>query len=236
MLNHRNPFSVADKLSCSFLQEELQLNLVKHKQLPPQVLFATLTHDDQIKLKRVNCLVKQETVLPPLKDDCHPGLAHFRNDQFPFGNDNEVKKIVVKTMESFLFDAMQPIQVPVNKPITKNAKTLIEQFFSDAENEDPLGRRKSQDNMPYRTDLALVHKMIMKKKATTSLINNLCTSEIPNDSEGERLQLKTIHQTNRSVMEQSLNNPSFDPSFFKHISQFNYFVLLLLLLWMKIQF
>ena len=236
MLNHRNPFSVADKLSCSFLQEELQLNLVKHKQLPPQVLFATLTHDDQIKLKRVNCLVKQETVLPPLKDDCHPGLAHFRNDQFPFGNDNEVKEIVVKTMESFLFDAMQPIQVPVNKPITKNAKTLIEQFFSDAENEDPVGRRKSQDNIPYRTCLVLVHKVDYEEKTSTPLKKNPCTSEKCNDSEDEKLRLKTIHQTNPSVMEQSLNNSSFGPSFFKHISQINYFVLLLLLHWMKIQY
>ena len=236
MLKHRNPFSVADKLSCSFIQEELQLNLVKHKQLPPQVLFATLTHDDQIKLKRVNCLVKQETVLPSLKDDCHPGLAHFRNDQFPFGNDNEVKKIVVKTLESFLFDAVQPIQVPVNKPITKNAKTLIEQFFSDAENEDPVGRRKPQDNMPYRTDLVLVHKVDYEKRTTASLKNNPCTSEKCNDSEDGKLQLKTIHQTKPSVREQSLNNSSFDPSFFKHISQFNYFVLLLFFLWMKIQF
>ena len=40
-------------LSCSFFQEELQLNQVKHKQLPPQVLFATVTHYDQIKLKPV---------------------------------------------------------------------------------------------------------------------------------------------------------------------------------------
>ena len=236
MLKHRNPFSVADKLNCSFIQEELQLNLVKHKQLPPQVLFATLTHDDQIKLKRVNCLVKQETVLPSLKDDCHPGLAHFRNDQFPFGNDNEVKKIVVKTLESFLFDAVQPIQVPVNKPITRNAKTLIQQFFSGADINDPVGRRKPQDNMPYRTDLVLVHKVDYEKRTTTSLKNNPCTSEKCNDSEDGKLQLKTIHQTKPSVREQSLNNSSFDPSFFKHISQFNYFVLLLFFLWMKIQF
>ena len=45
-------FSVADKLGRSFSQEEPQLNHVKHKQLPPQVLFATLTHEDQNKLKR----------------------------------------------------------------------------------------------------------------------------------------------------------------------------------------
>ena len=79
-------------LSHSFSQEELQLNHVKHKQLPPQVLFATLTHDDQIKHKPVNCLVKHETVLPSLKDDCHPGLAHFGNDQFPIRKDKEGEK------------------------------------------------------------------------------------------------------------------------------------------------
>ena len=101
----------------------------------------------------MHCLVKQETVLPSLKDDCHPGLAHFPNDHFPFGNDNEVEKIVVKTLESFLFEAVQPIQVPVKKPITKNAKTLVKLFFSNTDNEDPVGRRKSQDNIPYRTDL-----------------------------------------------------------------------------------
>ena len=205
----------SDLLSRSFVLEQLQLSHIKQKQLPPQVLFATLTHDDQIKLKRVNCLVKQETVLPSLKHDCHPGLAHFRNDQFPFGNDNEVKKIVVKTLESFLFDAVQPIQVPVNKPITKNAKTLIQLLFSDAENEDPVGRRKSQSKIPYRTDLVSVHKVDFEEKTTTSLKNILCTSEISNDSEGEKLQLKTIHQTNPSVMEQSLNNSSYDLSFFQ---------------------
>ena len=70
---------------------------MKHKQLPPQVLFATLTHDDQIKLKPVHYLVKDETVLPSLEDDCHPGLAHFGKDQFPIGNHNEgEKKIVIK--------------------------------------------------------------------------------------------------------------------------------------------
>ena len=82
-------------LSQSFFQEELQMNHVKHKQLPPQVLFATLTHDDQIKLKQVNGLVKHETVLPSLKDDCQPGLTHFGNDQFPFRKDREREKLLL---------------------------------------------------------------------------------------------------------------------------------------------
>ena len=41
-------------ISRSFFQKELQPNHVKHKQLPRQVLFETLTRDDQIKLKPVH--------------------------------------------------------------------------------------------------------------------------------------------------------------------------------------
>ena len=88
-----------------------------------------MTHDDQLKLKPVQFLVKRETALPSLKDDCHPSLALLGNHQFPFRNDKEVEKNVVETLESFMFDAVQPIQVPVKKPITKNAKTLIKLFF-----------------------------------------------------------------------------------------------------------
>ena len=80
------------------------------------------------------------------------------------------------------------------------------------------------------------HEVDYEKRTTSSLKNNPCTSGKCNDSEDEKLQLKTIHQTNPSVMEQPMKNSSFDPTFFKHISQFNYFVLLLLLHWMKIQY
>ena len=235
-LHERKKFSVADILIRSFIQEQPQLSHVKHKQLPPQNLVATLTHGDQIKFKPLHCLVKQEIVLHSLKDDCHPDLTFIRNDQFPFGNDNEVETNVVKTMESFLFDAVQPIQVAVKKPITKNAKTLIKLFFSNTDNEDPVGLRKSRNNIRYRTDLVLVHKVDSEEKTSTPLINNLCTSEVSNDSEGKKPELNAIHQTNPSVMEQSLNNSSSEPSFFKYISQFNYSVFLFLRLWMKVQY
>ena len=71
-LHERKKFSVADFLSCSFVLEQLQLSHVKRKKLPPQVLFATLTHDSQIKFRPVQYLVKCETALPSPKDDCHP--------------------------------------------------------------------------------------------------------------------------------------------------------------------
>ena len=112
-----------------------------------------MTHDDQIKLKSVQWLFKHETVLPSLKDDCHPGLAHSGNHQLPVRK-KVLEKNVVETLEPFLFGAVQPIQVPsVEKPITKNAEPLFQQFFSDTDDEDPVGRRKPQDNIPYRTDL-----------------------------------------------------------------------------------
>ena len=132
-------------LSRFLFQEELQLNQVKHKQLPRQVLFATQTQDDQLKLKPVHYLSKIETVLPSLKNDCHPSLAHSGNDQFPSRDNNEGEKIVIKTLDSFSFDAVHPIEIPCKKPITKNAKTLIQQFFSDGDNEDPVGSRELQE-------------------------------------------------------------------------------------------
>ena len=132
--NHRNIctkgniFGSCSKKSFSF-QEKLQLNNVKHKQLPPQVVFATLTHDDQIKLKPVHCLVKHVTVLTSLKDDCHSGLAHFGKDQFPTCDGNEGEKNVIKTLDNFSFDAVNAFQVPIKKSITKNAKTVVQHFF-----------------------------------------------------------------------------------------------------------
>ena len=67
-------------------------------------------------------------------------------------------------LEPFLFGAVQPIQVPsVEKPITRTAKPLVQQFFSDTDDEDQVGRRKPQDNIPYRTDLVQFIKLIMKK-------------------------------------------------------------------------
>ena len=79
-------------LSRSFFTRRTATESSKTQTITSQVLFATLTHDDQIKLKPVNCLVKHENVLPSLKDDCHPGLAHFGNDQFPIRKAKEGEK------------------------------------------------------------------------------------------------------------------------------------------------
>ena len=57
-------FSVADMLSHSLTKAELQLNLLKHKQLPPQSDFPVL-HDSTIK--PVHYWIKHEEDLPHQK-------------------------------------------------------------------------------------------------------------------------------------------------------------------------
>ena len=83
-----NYLSVADMLNRSSTQKELQRNQLEHKQLPPQIHSATLTHDKQIK--PVHFLIKHETVLPSQEDDFHPILVDFEDDQFSIRiNDKE---------------------------------------------------------------------------------------------------------------------------------------------------
>ena len=87
----------------------------------------------------------------------------------------------------FFFDAVQPIQVPVGKPITKTAKKLIQQFFSDADNEDPVRRRKSRNKFPYRIDSISVQKVDFEEKTNISQKKNPRTSEKGKESEDEKL-------------------------------------------------
>ena len=56
--------SVADMLSRSFTKAELQVNQLKHKQLPPQIDFALLQDNT---LKHVHYSIKHEEILPHQK-------------------------------------------------------------------------------------------------------------------------------------------------------------------------
>ena len=93
-------FSVADMLSRSFTKAELQLNHLKHKQLPPQIDFALL--QDNI-LKPVHYLIKHEEILPHQKHDSHPILADYGTDQFSIRINDKGNDIVVKLLQSFSF-------------------------------------------------------------------------------------------------------------------------------------
>ena len=69
--------SVADKLSRSFTKAELQLNQLKHKQVPRQIDFAILQNDTP---KPVHYSIKHEEILPHQKHDSHPILADYGTD------------------------------------------------------------------------------------------------------------------------------------------------------------
>ena len=73
--------SVADLLSRSFTKEELKVNQLKHKHLPPQIYF-TFLHNNT--LKHVHYLIKHEEVLPHQKNDSHPILADYGQINFHY--------------------------------------------------------------------------------------------------------------------------------------------------------
>ena len=116
--------SVADMLSRSFTKTELQLNQLKHKQLPPQVDFA-LVQDNT--LKPVHYLIKHEEILRHQKHDSHPILADYGTDQFSIRINDKGNDIVVKPLQSFSFKSLTPFQTKFKTPIKKNNKTFHQQ-------------------------------------------------------------------------------------------------------------
>ena len=125
-------------------EKELQLKQLKHKQLPPQIRFATLTHDNQIK--PVQYLVKHETALPSQKNICHPTLVDFEKDQFSIPINDKRENIINKPQNSFFFEAVEPFRNQVKKAIKQNNKTLPQQsaILKDTAitvNDDPIEKK-----------------------------------------------------------------------------------------------
>ena len=110
--------SVVDILSHSFNQKELQLKQLKLKQLPLQIQFGALIHENQIRYVRF--LVKDETVIPSQRDGCRPISAAFGNDEFSSRINDAGGKIVTKLMHSFPFKALKPFQTQYKKKPSRN--------------------------------------------------------------------------------------------------------------------
>ena len=119
-----NNLSVAELLSRSFKKAELQLNQLKHKQLPPKIDFALLQDGT---LKPVHYLIKHEEILPHQKHDSHPILADYGTDQFSIRINDKGNDIIVKPLQSFSFKSITPFQTNFKTPIKKNNKTLHQQ-------------------------------------------------------------------------------------------------------------
>ena len=90
--------TVADMLSRTFTKEQLQVHQLRHKQLPPQIDFSIMK-DNQ--LKPVNYLVKHEEIKYNQKNDCHPILADYGDDQFSIRINHKGEDIHIKSLDSF---------------------------------------------------------------------------------------------------------------------------------------
>ena len=95
--------SVSDMLSRSFTNAEIQLNQLKHKQLPPQIDFAILQNGTP---KPVHYLIKHEEILPHQNHDSRPIFADYGTDQFSIRINDKGNDIIVKTLQSFSFKSV----------------------------------------------------------------------------------------------------------------------------------
>ena len=160
---------VAEMLSRSFTKAELQINQLKHKQLPPQIDFAILQHDT---LKPVHYLIKHEEILPHQKYDSHPILADYGTDQFSSRINDKGNDIIAKPLRSFSFESVTPFQTKFKTPIKKNSKTLNQQslLLNDtdviSDDEDHIYTRIPKSETPFSTDLTLQDEYSTHKKST----------------------------------------------------------------------
>ena len=155
--------SVADMLSRSFTKAELQLNQLKHKQLPPQIDFALLQYGT---LKHVHYLIKLEEILPHQKHDSHPILADCGTDQISIRINDKGNDIVVKPSQSFSFKSITLFQTKFKTPIKKNNKTLHQQplLLNDtditSDDEDHIYTRFPKPDSSFLHDATLQNRKL----------------------------------------------------------------------------
>ena len=99
--------TVADMLSRTFTKEQLQVQQSRHKQLPPQIDFSIMKDNQP---KPVHYLVKHEEIKYNQKNDCHPILADYGDDQFSIRINNKKEDIHMKPLESFFFKSIVPFE------------------------------------------------------------------------------------------------------------------------------
>ena len=164
--------SVADMLSRSFTKAELQLNQLKHKQLPPQIDIALLQNTT---LKPVHYLIKFEEISPHQKHDSRPILSDYGTDQFSIRINDKGNDIVVKPLHYFSFKSVTPFQTKFRTPIKKNNKTLHQQslLVNDtditSDDEDHIYTRIPKNGSPFSTDTTLQENYsTLKKSSNTS--------------------------------------------------------------------
>ena len=187
--------TVADMLSRTFTKEKLQTHQLRHKQLPPQIDFSIMK-DNQ--LKPVHYSVKHEEIKYNQKNDCHPILADYGEDQFSIRINNKGEDIHIKPLDSFSFKFIVPFESKYRRPTKTKTKSLLQQstilhdtdILSDEDEPNSLQNKETQNR---NTD-TLKEQIIALQYPTKS---DYCNQQVP----------------------------FFDPSFFKYKKYFHYFFL-----------
>ena len=202
-------------------KEELQINQLKHKHLPPHIDFTILQNN---KLKPVHYLIKHEEVLPHQKHDSHPILADYGTNQFSLRINDKGNEIIVKPLNSFSFNAITPFQTKFKAPVKKHNKSLHQQslLLNDtdvtSDDENRIYTRIPKANSSFSPDEALheqeTFSTIIKPKPT---IKTKFSSEI---TSGIDIQTNSTSMTHSSQLV-----PFYDPSFFEYKMYFQGFFL-----------
>ena len=202
--------SVADMLDRSFTKTDIQLNQLKHKQLPPQNDFALLQNGT---LKPVHYLIKQEEILPHQKHDSHPILADYDTDQFYIRINDKGNDIVVKPLHSFSFKSVTLFQTKFKTPNKKNNKTLHQQslLLNDtdvtSDDEDHIYTRIPKYDSSFSTDPTLQE-------------NNSTLKKSPSNTPQETTSAIKVQTHSPSLTHCSQGIPFYDTSFFKYKNTF----------------
>ena len=185
--------TVADMLSRTFTKEQLQIHQLRHKQLPPPIDFSIMKDN---KLKLLHYLVKHEEIIYNQKNECHPILADYGEDQFSIRINNKGEDIHIKPLDSFSFQSIVPFESKYKRPTKNKGKSLLQQ--STNLNDTDILSDEDEPNQPQD----------IKDQNTNTLKEQALALQYPTKSDYCNQQL-----------------PFFDPSFFKYKRYFHYFFL-----------
>ena len=197
-----------------FTKAELQLNQLKHKQLPPQIDFALLQDGT---LKPVHYLIKHEEILPHQKHDFHPILADYGTDQFSIRINDEGNDIVVKPLQSFSFKSITPFQTKFKIPIKKNHKALHQQslLLNDtditSDDDDHISTR-----IP-KSDSSFLHDTTLQTENYSTL------NKLPRNTSQTSFSAINVQPNLPSLTHCPQIIPFYDTSFFKYKNYFQGF-------------
>ena len=177
--------------SRTFTKEQLLVHQLRHKQLPPQIDFSIMK-DNQLKPEHY--LVKHEEIKYKQKNDCHPFLADYGDDQFSIRINNKGEDIHIKPLESFSFKSIVPFESKYMRPTKNQSKSLLRQ--STILNDTDILSDDDEPTQPQK----------VKNDNTNILKEQTLAIQYPTKSD----------YCNQQV-------PFFDPSFFKYKKFFHHF-------------